>query len=214
MLHELLKTWFLWVEQWGYFGVFILMAMESSIFPVPSEIVMPPAAFWAVQGKMNFWGVVLAGTTGSYFGSIVTYYLAQFLGLPFVRSYGKYFLFSEEKIKMAETWVLTHGVIGVFVARLLPVVRHLISIPAGILRMRVLPFSVVTITGSFIWCLILSVIGAKVLGQRPELLNSPEEMIHVIKDQLYYIILIVLGLAMLYWIVFRFKKRSTHPTLV
>ena len=127
MLHELLKTWFLWVEQWGYFGVFILMAMESSIFPVPSEIVMPPAAFWAAQGRMDFWGVVAAGTLGSLFGSLVTYYAAQFLGRPVVARFGKYFFMSEEKVAMAEAFILRHGLVGIFVARLLPVVRHLHS---------------------------------------------------------------------------------------
>ncbi len=211
MLHDLLKTWFLWVEQWGYGGVFILMAMESSIFPVPSEVVMPPAAFWAAQGKMNFWGVVLAGTAGSYFGSIVTYYAARAMGLPLIHRYGKYVLLSEEKMKMAEAWVLTHGIMGIFVARLLPVVRHLISIPAGIFRMKVLPFSIVTTVGAFIWCWTLSEIGAQLIGSRPELLNSPEEMVMVIKDQLHYIILLVLALIVLYGVVVRFKKKSIQP---
>src|SRR4029079_15288709 len=97
MLHELLRTWFHWVDQWGYLGVFILMAMESSIIPVPSEVVMPPAAFWAAQGRMSMAGVVLAGTLGSYFGSVVSYLVSKWVGQPILRKYGKYFFLPVEK---------------------------------------------------------------------------------------------------------------------
>jgi membrane protein DedA with SNARE-associated domain len=213
MLHELMKTWFMWVEQWGYWGVFFLMAMESSIIPVPSEVVMPPAAFWAAQGKMNFWGVVLAGTAGSYFGSVVSYFSAQWVGLPIIKRYGKYFLLSEEKIILAEKWILQYGVVGVFVARLLPVVRHLISIPAGVFRMRFSSFSAVTIVGAFIWCLVLSWFGQQVIGGNPELLNSPEEMVHVIKSKLIWFVAGVLLLAVLYAFVVRFKQKQLAKTL-
>jgi membrane protein DedA with SNARE-associated domain len=197
MLHEWLKAWFDLVESWGYLGVFLLMAMESSIFPVPSEIVMPPAAFWATQGKMNFWGVVFAGTAGSYFGSIVTYYVAQWVGLPFVQRFGKFFFLSPDKLKMAESWIRQYGKIGIFFARLLPVIRHLISIPAGLLRMNVRDFSLLTIVGAFLWCLILSIFGAKVIGEHPELLASPEQMIGALKAQLHWFVLGALVLGVL-----------------
>src|SRR6478609_11922956 len=127
MLHGLFQIWFQWVDQWGYFGVFVLMAMESSIIPVPSEVVMPPAAFWAAQGRMDFWGVVLAGTLGSYVGSVASYFGAQLIGQPVLKRYGKYVLLPAEKLELAQTWVRQYGVAGIFVARLLPVVRHLIS---------------------------------------------------------------------------------------
>ncbi|MBC7692687.1 MAG: DedA family protein [Methylotenera sp.] len=208
MLHHLLQVWFGWVQQWGYWGVFLLMAMESSILPVPSEVVMPPAAYWAAQGQMNFWGVVLAGTAGSYFGSVVSYFGAQALGLPLVKRYGKYFLLTEDKILMAEKWVVRYGIGGVFVARLLPVVRHLISIPAGVFRMRFASFSGVTIAGAFIWCVVLSWFGQKVIGGHPELLNSPEEMVMVIKSQLKWFIGGVVLLGVLYGFVVRFKNTS------
>ena len=84
MLHELLQTWFNWVNDWGYWGVILLMAMESSIFPVPSEVVMPPAAFLAAQGKMNLWGVIAAGTFGSWLGSAITYAVSRAFGRPFM----------------------------------------------------------------------------------------------------------------------------------
>src|SRR3954451_13678007 len=104
MFHEMLKIWFQWVEQWGYTGVFVLMAMESSIIPVPSEIVMPPAAFWAAQGRMSFAGVVIAGTAGSYFGSILSYWISGWVGQPLLHKYGKYFLLPPEKLTLAEKW--------------------------------------------------------------------------------------------------------------
>ena len=208
MLHELLITWFGWVEQWGYWGVFLLMAMESSIFPVPSEVVMPPAAFWAAQGKMSFWGVVLAGTAGSWFGSAVTYWVAQWLGLPFLRKFGRFFLLSVDKLALGERWVTQFGVAGVFVARLLPVVRHLISIPAGLFRMKFLPFSVVTTVGAGIWCTILSWFGEKILGDSPELLQSPEAMVAVMKDKLSWIVIAVVLFAALYAVVLRWKSQT------
>src|SRR6185437_35001 len=105
LLHQLIRTWFGWVDHWGYWGVFVLMAMESSIIPVPSEIVMPPAAFWAAQGRMSFAGVVLVGTLGSYFGSAVSYWVSRALGFPIVSRYGKYVLMPSDKLVMAEAWV-------------------------------------------------------------------------------------------------------------
>ncbi len=208
MLHELLKTWFHWVDQWGYAGIFILMAMESSIFPVPSEVVMPPAAFWAAQGKMEFWGVVAAGTLGSTFGSLVSYYAAQLLGLPFLKKFGKYFFLPQDKLELAEKWVAEFGVVGIFVARLLPVVRHLISMPAGIFKMPVGRFTAVTTVGAGIWCYILAWWGQKVIGSRPELLDSPEAMVTVMKDQLHWFVAAVLGFALLYTLVMVFKKKA------
>ena len=211
MLHELIRTWFGWVDQWGYWGVFILMAMESSIIPVPSEIVMPPAAFWAAQGKMSFTGVVLAGTLGSYFGSAVSYWASRTLGYPIVARYGKYFLMPADKVLMAEAWVNRFGNFGIFIARLLPVVRHLVSIPAGLLKMPFGRFSVVTTLGAGLWCLILSWFGQELIGSHPELLQSPEALISVIKAKMHGFLALVGGLGLLYVGVVWFKKKGmTH----
>lgn len=212
MLHDWLVTWFQWVEQWGYLGVFLLMAMESSILPVPSEIVMPPAAFWAAQGRMDFWGVILAGTAGSYFGSMVMYYTSRHLGLPVVhhlsRRYGKYFFINEEKLRIGEAWVRSHGVVGIFVARLLPVVRHLIGIPAGVFRMSVIPYSAATIVGAGIWCFVLAWFGREVIGNSPELLQSPEQLIAVMKAKVIWIVAGVAIFAVLYAAMVILRKRS------
>ncbi len=208
MFHELLRVWFGWVEAWGYLGVFILMALESSIVPVPSEVVMPPAAFWAAQGRMSFWGVVLAGTLGSYVGSAINYWVAQWVGKPILDRYGKYVLFPPAKVQMAEAWVTQYGMMGIFTARLLPVVRHLISIPAGILRMPFGKFSLVTTLGAGLWCWVLAWFGEQVIGSRPELLQSPEALIKVMKDKLHWFVAAVFVMLVLYGIVVVFKKRS------
>lgn len=207
MLHEWMRIWFGWVENWGYWGVFVLMAMESSIIPVPSEVVMPPAAFWASQGRMDFWGVVAAGTLGSYLGSVVSYFGAQWLGLPILKRYGKYVLLSEQKLDLAAKWVGEYGMLGIFIARLLPVVRHLISMPAGVFKMSFGKFSVVTIVGAGLWCTVLSWFGQKILGNQPELLQSPEAMVKAIRANLLWFVIAVVGFCALYGVVLWFKAK-------
>ena len=146
-MHHLLETWFHWVLTGGYIGIIVLMAMESSIFPVPSEIVIPPAAFLAAQGKLSFTGVVLAGVLGSYLGSAITYWASRLIGRPLIVKYGRFVLVTPKKLEQAEQWLARYEAGGIFFARLLPVVRHLISIPAGIVRMNFGLFSLVTIVG-------------------------------------------------------------------
>jgi len=208
MLHELLRVWFHWVEVWGYAGVFILMAMESSIIPVPSELVIPPAAFWAAQGQMSFAGVILAGTAGSYFGSIVNYWLSLVLGRPMVERYGKYVFLPHEKIQLAERWLKEFGTFGVFIARLLPVVRHLISIPAGLLKMPISPFSLATLFGAGLWCTILAWFGQEIIGSHPDVLHSPEAMMALIKSEMHWIVLACVGLALLYGVVIVYQRKK------
>lgn len=214
MLHSLIRIWFDWLNQWGYLGVFIIMAMESSIIPVPSELVMPPAAFWAAKGRMSMAGVILAGTAGSYFGSVVSYFGAQWLGLPLLKKYGKYILLPPKKIELAHDWAMQYGSFGIFWARLVPVLRHLISMPAGIFKMPFLSFSLMTILGAGIWCSILAWFGQEVLGRNPELLESPEAMVHVIKSKLYIFVGAMFVIGGLYlWITLSHKKsRSKKAT--
>ena len=208
MLMELIRVWFGWVEAWGYVGIFTLMAMESSIIPVPSEIVMPPAAYWAAQGKMDFAGVVLAGTLGSYFGSILSYGFARAVGKPVIDRYGRYFFMAPAKVAMAEAWMRRFGAPGIFFARLLPVVRHLISIPAGILKMPVASFSIATTVGAGLWCWILAELGREVIGGQPDLLQSPAVMIAVIKNKLHWFVFAIAGLSLLYLLVLYFQRSA------
>ena len=196
-----------WVQSGGYVGIIVLMAMESSIFPVPSEIVIPPAAFLAAQGKLSFAGVVLAGTLGSYLGAAITYWVSRLIGRPLIVRYGRFVLIGPKKLEQAEHWLARYETGGIFFARLLPVVRHLISIPAGIVRMNFGIFSAVTIVGSGIWCWILAYLGMKAYHAEPELLSNPEAMVHFMKAQSHWILLFVVGLAGLYVVVIRLMQR-------
>ena len=205
-MHALLKIWVGWVLSGGYLGIIVLMAMESSIFPVPSEIVIPPAAFLAAQGKLSFTGVVLAGTLGSYLGAAITYWVSRLIGRRLIARYGRFVFINPRKLEQAEHWLNRYEAGGVFFARLLPVVRHLISIPAGIVRMNFKVFSLVTIIGSGIWCWILAYLGAKAYRLEPELLSDPEKMIHFIKTQSYWIVLIVVLFAVLYLLTLRLMR--------
>jgi len=190
----------------GYVGIVVLMAMESSIFPVPSEIVIPPAAFLAAQGKLNPVGVVLAGTLGSYLGSAITYWVSRLIGRPLIVKYGRFVLLGEKKLERAERWLARYEAGGVFFARLLPVIRHLISIPAGIVRMNFGVFSLVTIAGSALWCSILAYLGDKAYRLEPELLTSPEALMRFIHGQTKGILLVITFFAALYMLSLRLMK--------
>lgn len=207
-MHHLLEIWFGWVLHGGYLGIVLLMAMESSIFPVPSEIVIPPAAFLAAQGHLSFGGVILAGTVGSYLGAAITYWVARWIGRPLIERYGRFVFVNREKLARSEGWLERYEAGGVFFARLLPVIRHLISIPAGIVRMSFGTFSVVTIVGSAIWCTILAYLGDRAYRVEPNLLENPEAMMHLIKSQSTWIVAIVLVFALLYFVVMRLTART------
>jgi membrane protein DedA with SNARE-associated domain len=206
-MHHLLEIWFGWVLHGGYLGIIVLMAMESSIFPVPSEIVIPPAAFLAAQGHLSFTGVILAGTFGSYLGSAITYWVSRVVGRPVVQRFGKYFFIPPEKLERAEIWLQRYEAGGVFFARLLPVIRHLISIPAGIVRMNFWVFSAVTIVGSALWCTVLAYLGDKAYRAQPDLIANPDGLVHLIKAQSFWIVLFVAVLAILYLLVLRLSAK-------
>lgn len=189
-----------YVEAWGYWGVVIFMAMESSIIPVPSEVVVPPAAIVASQegADMSFWGVVLAGTVGSYIGSVVMYVCALLLGRPLVLRFGKYFFMPQHKVEKAELFMQKYSSAGIFFARFLPVIRHLISIPAGMARVNFLSFSIATITGSVIWCWVLAWFGDKVGSEHPGIMKSPQALIEAVKAESHLVVLGVVLLMVLY----------------
>jgi membrane protein DedA with SNARE-associated domain len=188
MFHQLFATWMQFVHDTGYLGVFLMMAIESTVFPLPSEIVVPPAAYWASQGAMTFWGVVLASTLGSWFGSAASYLVARRLGRPLILRYGRYLFLPEKKWLLAEEWINRYSVVGIFFARLLPVVRHLVSLPAGAARMPFVPFTLSTLAGSFAWSWVLARFGQEVLGSDPRLLTDPDALVHVLKDKLAWLV--------------------------
>lgn len=199
-MHELLVTWMNWVAEWGYGGVVLLMAMESSIIPVPSEVVVPPAAIMAAQGQhgMSMGGVVLAGTIGSYIGSCIMYAAALWLGRPLVLRYGKWFFLPQAKVEAAERFMCRYTAPGIFFARFLPVVRHLISIPAGLAKVNFFVFSLATITGSALWCCALAWFGDKIGREHPQLLQSPEHLSDAVRGEMHLLLGGILLLIFLY----------------
>jgi membrane protein DedA with SNARE-associated domain len=144
----------------GYPLIAGLMALESSLVPLPSEVVIPPAAHLAAtSGGMSLTGIVIAGAVGSWFGATVMYWGARLIGRPLLMKYGRYLLLPPQKIEAAEVWSDRFGAPGVFVSRLLPVIRHLIGLPAGIVRMHYGWYSLATLVGSTIWCAVLCWVG-------------------------------------------------------
>jgi membrane protein DedA with SNARE-associated domain len=149
---------------------------------------------------------VLAGVLGSYLGSAITYWASRLIGRPLIVKYGRFVLVSPKKLEQAEEWLARYEAGGVFFARLLPVVRHLISIPAGIVRMNFGLFSLVTIAGSALWCWILAYLGDKAYRLEPELLTSPDALVRFIHGQSNGILLIVALFAALYMLSLRLMK--------
>ena len=161
------------LDKGGYPLIALLMAIESSIFPLPSELVIPPAAHLAWTDGIHFFGfrftgwsaqigLVIAGAIGSWLGATAMYWVSRWAGRPLVMRYGRYVFIPAQKVEGAERWAANYGAFGIFASRLLPVVRHLIGIPAGIVRMNYLTFSIYTLLGSAVWCAVLCWLGVKV----------------------------------------------------
>jgi membrane protein DedA with SNARE-associated domain len=143
----------------GYVGVFLLMVAESMILPMPSEAVMPFAGFVVAEGTLRWSGVIASATLGSIVGSLIGYAIGIYGGRPFARRYGKYLLLDQSDLDTADRFFQRHGGITILIARFIPVIRHLISIPAGMGRMRLLPFCLFTVIGAGLWNSILTVCG-------------------------------------------------------
>ena len=162
MLKELIDWYLQSLQTGGYPLIVLLMAIESSIVPLPSELVIPPAAHLAqTQGNMTLLGIVIAGAIGSWIGATVMYWTARLAGRPLILRYGKFFFVPPAKVEQAERWSAQFGSVGIFISRLLPVVRHLIGIPAGIVRLDYVKFSAYTLLGSALWCAVLAWVGVK-----------------------------------------------------
>lgn len=183
----------------GYAGILLLMAMESSLFPVPSELVVPPAGYLASQGQMHIGLVIFFSTLGSLIGALFNYALAYYLGRPWILKYGKYFLIPPEKFAKVEAFFLKHGEISTFTGRLIIVVRHLISLPAGLSRMDLTRFCFFTVVGSFIWVTILAYIGY--------IVGNNMELVKLYYRQTVVALVIIMGFVLagyIYW-----QKRKT-----
>ena len=171
MIHEIANTLVSYVGDMGYWGIFLLMFLESTFFPFPSEIIMIPAGYLAYQGKMNLYIVVLTGILGSIGGALLNYYLAKFFGRVFILKYGKYFFIKEETLDKLESFFYKHGEVSTFTGRLIPGIRQLISLPAGLARMNIMKFSLFTALGAGIWIAVLVALGYLV-GSNEELISQ------------------------------------------
>lgn len=208
MLHDLIGFWFGLVRDWGYAGVVVLMAMESSIFPVPSEVVVPPAAYWAAEGRFSFWGVVAAGTAGSCLGAYVTYLAARWLGRPAVARWGRYLGCGPDKVERAERMLARYAAGGVFFSRLLPVVRHVIGIPCGILRVDLRVYMLATLLGSFVWCWVLAWFGQRIGRLHPGAIDDPARFMQAVKGEALWIVVACAVLCVLYLLMLRLTARK------
>lgn len=189
------------IGRMGYTGIISLMFLESSFFPFPSEVVMPPAGYLAWKGEMSLSLVLISGIAGSLLGAVFNYWVAVKLGRPFLLKYGKYFFVSPESINKADEFFSKHGHISTLVGRLLPVIRQYISLPAGIARMPMKTFILFTTIGAGAWVVVLTFAGY-LLGEHQELL----------KEYLHVITLACVGLAVMiaggYILILRRRKKS------
>lgn len=199
MLHDIVNFVLDTVGSLGYIGIFIMMFLESSFFPFPSEVVMIPAGYLAYKGEMNIYIVVFSGIAGSLTGALLNYFLAVKFGRAFLINYGKYFFIKEETVSKMEDFFKSHGHISTFSGRLIPAVRQYISFPAGLARMNLFTFSFYTTLGASIWVVILTLLGYY-LGDNEAL----------VKEYLRYIIvsiLICLGIIG-FWYYSKIKKSN------
>jgi len=197
MLHDIVNFVVDTVGSLGYIGIFIMMFLESSFFPFPSEVVMVPAGYLAYKGEMNIYYAIFSGIAGSLTGALFNYFLAVKFGRKFLVKYGKYFFIKEETITKMEEFFKSHGHISTFSGRLIPAVRQYISFPAGLARMNLLTFSIYTTLGAAIWVVILTLLGYY-LGDNEAL----------IKEYLRYIIVVILICLVIigFWYYKKIKK--------
>jgi membrane protein DedA with SNARE-associated domain len=199
---ELFQTLFDWyMANLNYFTVALLMAIESTFIPLPSEVVVPFAAYKAAQGDLNVFLVVLFGTIGALTGSLINYTLSYYLGRPIVYAFaeskvGKLFLLSREKVEKAETYFLKNGRTSTFIGRLVPGIRHLISIPAGLAKMNLRDFMFFTFVGAGIWNIILAIVGYYLYEVRDQIFPYMEYI-------LYF-----LGAAFIVYLIIKIRKSN------
>ena len=175
----------------SYPGIFLLMVLESMVFPVPSEAVMPFAGFLIVTGQFTFTGVIIASTLGSIVGSLASYAMGFYGGKPFILKFGKYLLLDSHDLEITERFFAKRGELTIFISRFIPVIRHLISIPAGLGKMNIWKFIIYTILGAGMWNAFLTYVGFKLKENWTEVMTYS----HTID----IVVVAVLGMAFLYY---------------
>ncbi len=201
MLHTIVDFIVNTVSDFGYIGIFIMMFLESSFFPFPSEVVMIPAGYLASKGEMNIYVAIVAGILGSLVGAVFNYFLAVRYGRAFLSKYGKYVLVKEETLQKMEDFFDKHGHISTFSGRLIPAVRQYISLPAGLARMNLWKFSLYTSLGASIWVIILTLLGY-FIGANQTLIDEYLQIIIIS-------ILALLFIGILFYIRLKMKKEIT-----
>jgi len=201
MLAELAQWLVQNILEMGYMGIFLLMMIESSFIPFPSEIVLIPAGYLAQQGEMNIFMIFLASLFGSLAGAFINYFGALIIGRQLLMRFGKYIFISNSAMEKMETFFQKHGPISTFTGRLIPGIRQLISIPAGLSKMALLPFSLYTALGAGIWSMVLIMLGY-ILGEKRELITM----------YLHQITLAVLGTLVI--IVFVYIRRTRSKKII
>ena len=199
MIHDIAQTIVEYIGHMGYWGIFLLMFLESTFFPFPSEIIMIPAGYLAYKGEMNVYIVVLVGILGSVAGALFNYYLAMHFGRKFILKYGKYFFIKEETLDKLEAFFIKHGDLSTFNGRLIPGIRQLISLPAGLAKMNIAKFSLYSGLGAGIWVIVLVALGY--------LLGSNEELISEYLRSATLIALLSVVLITIFYVV-RHKRRQ------
>ncbi|OGH12009.1 MAG: hypothetical protein A2857_03645 [Candidatus Levybacteria bacterium RIFCSPHIGHO2_01_FULL_36_15] len=192
------------IQTTSYFGIFLLMFLESALLPIPSEVTMPFSGFLAAQGKLDFWLIVITGTIANLSGSLLAYYIGYYLEehvlLGLIKKYGKFILVTEEEYNHAYKWFSKYGDKVIFISRLLPAVRTVISLPAGVFKMNLKKFVIYTTVGCFIWSVFLTYIGFK-LGENWASLEGYFR-------QFQYLIAGLFILAVIYYIEKKLKFRK------
>lgn len=189
-MHEIVTIIVDFVSQFGYIGIFIMMFLESTFFPFPSEVAMIPAGYLASQGEMSLFLAIVVGTLGSLFGALFNYYLAKQYGRAGVLKFGKYLFFTEDKLNKMELFFFKHGSFSTFISRLIPAVRQFISLPAGLAKMPLGKFSLYTTLGAGIWVVVLTLLGY-FIGSNQDLINQYMHQIVIVT--LFLIVILSIG---------------------
>jgi len=199
MIHDIANTIVSYIGDMGYLGIFLLMFLESTFFPFPSEIIMIPAGYLAFKGEMSLSMIIFVGILGSVMGALLNYYLAKSFGRSFILRYGKYFFIKKKNLDTLESFFSKHGEISTFTGRLIPGIRQLISLPAGLACMNIAKFSLFTAIGAGIWVIVLVALGY-VVGSNEALISE------YLKSATLIALLSVVFIAVFYMV--RYKKRK------
>jgi len=204
------------LENLNYWTITLLMAIESSFIPFPSEIVIPPAAYMAAEGEMNVFLVVFFGTLGALIGAIFNYYFAFFLGRPLIYKFansrlGRILLIDVQKVHKAENYFVKNGAVSTFVGRLLPAIRQLISLPAGLAKMKLSTFVLYTCLGAGFWNIILAAIGYGLhsVVTKDQLMTK----VHQYSSEIS-IVFVVIAAAIVLYFIYRGLTKPKNPSAV